>query len=296
MIRHILAIAVALGVSASSSWAQTAAPQRAELTVKMATADVHKFAGIGSPVIGKASRGTVLEIRRNLGSWVEVAWPEGENGVAFLHVNTGTISHGTTSALPTQYAAASATPALPAEVNADVRADQVPSPIAARGREPEYVSLPSHVVGIGASLSGSAPDFGATTRMWLGKRLGFQFEVSRSRVDSLAAQGHTSSLLFAPSALFSLPDGVAGSVWLRPYAGAGSTLHRSTFNSATSNLATQTQTDGGFQTFGGAEATFAGVPRFGLSADVGYRWSQPSFEGAEPQTLVFAIAAHWYVK
>ena len=93
MIRHVSAVAVMLCLSTTSLLAQTAAPQNTELTVKTASANVHKFASIGSPVIGKVPRGTVLEITRNLGSWVEVPWPAGEGGVAFLHVNAGSISH-----------------------------------------------------------------------------------------------------------------------------------------------------------------------------------------------------------
>ena len=72
MSRHVSAVAIMFCLNTTSLLAQTAGPQHAELTVKAASANVHKFASIGSPVIGKVPRGTVLEITRNLGSRVEV--------------------------------------------------------------------------------------------------------------------------------------------------------------------------------------------------------------------------------
>src|SRR5688572_3590747 len=92
MIRRVATVAIALCLSASWLFAQTIGPQSAEFTVKTASANVHKFPSIGSPVIDKVERGTVLEITRHLGSWVEVPWPGGEGGVGFLHVNGGSIA------------------------------------------------------------------------------------------------------------------------------------------------------------------------------------------------------------
>jgi hypothetical protein len=294
MVRHILALALVTCLSASWASAQTAGYERAELTVKIAAAEVHRFPSIGSPVIGKAPKGTVLEVRRNLGSWVEVPWPGGENGVAFVHVNTGTVSGQMGTALSQSAATPSSSPAS-SEINSDVQTDQPTSAGPSSVRAPEYVSLPRHLVGVGGRLSGSAPDFGATTRMWFANRLGVQVELSRSRLHSVGVQGHMNSMLFAPSVLYALPDGVAGSVWMRPYAGAGTSLYRSTLGSSSSAV-NLVQTDWGFHAFGGSEATFAGAPQLTISADFGYRWSQPSFAGYEPGRVTLAVAAHWYVK
>jgi hypothetical protein len=85
--------------------------------------------------------------------------------------------------------------------------------------------------------------------------------------------------------LYSLPDGVTDSVWLRPYLGAGPRLYRV-------NLETRL----GFEAFGGAEATLAAMPQFAVSADMGYRWWRPTISGFEPRQIAFSLSGHWYVK
>jgi hypothetical protein len=52
----------------------------------------------------------------------------------------------------------------------------------------------------------------------------------------------------------------------------------------------------GFRVFGGSELTFASVPQFGISADVGYRRLPTPFVGFEPDRMSVSIAGHWYVK
>jgi len=160
-----------------------------------------------------------------------------------------------------------------------------------------YISLPSHIFGLGGRMSPSAPGFGATARTWWGNRLGVQFEVSRYLIDSVEAPGHLSSIQFAPSVLYSLPDGVTNSLWVRPYLGAGGSLYRATLSGGTSGLGESVTDRGlGFQAFGGGETTFSGVPQFALSADIGYRWSRTSFAGFEPGKIGFSLSGHWYVK
>jgi hypothetical protein len=296
MIRHVSAVAIMVCLSTTSLLAQTAGPQSTELIVKTASANVHKFASIGSPVIGKVRRGTVLEITRNLGSWVEVPWPAGEGGVAFLHVNAGSIGQrsvpDSSRVVPTPPVSAVAPGAASA-----VRGEQ---PIAAGvppgTARPIYISLPRHILGLGGRMSASAPGFGVTTRKWWGNRLGFQFEASRYLHDSVTVPGQVTSFQFAPSVLYSLPDGVSNSLWLRPYLGGGGSINRSTLSVGTSGLAEAVDRAMGLQAFGGAEATFSGVPRFALSADVGYRWSQATFAGFEPRKIGFSLAGHWYIK
>jgi hypothetical protein len=41
---------------------------------------------------------------------------------------------------------------------------------------------------------------------------------------------------------------------------------------------------------------FASAPRFGVSADVGYRRLPMSFAGFESNALSVSIAGHWYVR
>jgi hypothetical protein len=298
MIRHVSAVAIALCLSASSVSAQTTGPQSTELTVKTASADVHKFAGIASPIIGQVQRGAVLRITRNLGSWVEVPWPGGEGGVAFLHVNAGSIAPRSLPD-PNRVVATSA-PSVPAPatpVTSGARAEQMTVGNQPGSRRSVYISLPSHSVGLGGRMSAFAPGFGATARVWSGNRLGLQLEVSRYVLDSVEAPGHLTSIQFAPSVLYSLPDGMTDSLWVRPYLGAGGSLYRATLSSGTSGLADAATDKGlGFQAFGGGEVTFSGVPRFALSADIGHRWSRTSFAGFEPSKIGFSLSGHWYVK
>ncbi len=203
MIRHFLAVAVMVCLSTTSVLAQTAGPQSTELTVKTASANIHKFASIGSPVIGKVQRGTVLEITRNLGSWVEVPWPSSEGGVAFLHVNAGSIGHrsvpDSNRFVPTP---ARPVPASAAIVSSAARDEQqIAAAVQPGSRGPVYISLPRHIVGLGGRMSASTPGFGLTARKWWGSRLGFQFEASRYLIDSTAAPGRVTSFQFAPSVL-----------------------------------------------------------------------------------------------
>ena len=93
------------------------------------------------------------------------------------------------------------------------------------------------------------------------------------------------STQFAPSILYSLPEGATTSVWLRPYFGAGPRLYRA-------NLETRL----GYEAFGGAEVTLAAMPQFALGAEMGYRWSRPSINGFEPRQIGLSLSGHWYVK
>ena len=59
--------------------------QAAGFRVEAESASIHLSPSTGSLVIGHARRGMVLEVTRDLGSWVKVAWPEGcspKGGVA----------------------------------------------------------------------------------------------------------------------------------------------------------------------------------------------------------------------
>jgi hypothetical protein len=286
MIRHASAVAVAMVLNATPVLAQNAATASAELRVKAASADVHKFPSVASPVIGKATGGTVLEVRRNLGSWVEVPWPDSEGGIAFLHVNTGTVAPRTPAVTSTSAqaavseiaavaAAASATSVNPASSGHAMPAAQ---------RRPTYVALPSHRIGMGASMNSTNPHFGASGRTWFDRRLGVQFTMGRTQLEN--ADGLTvSSMQYAPTALFWLKDGVTNALWLRPYVGAGPRFYHSS-----------PETDTGFEALGGAEATLAALPQLSLSAELGYRWLRPSFDGFQPRQVGFSLAAHWYLR
>ena len=70
MIRHAAAVVIVLLLS--PSWLTA---QGTELTVNVSSASVHKGPTTASPVIGHAARGAKLEVTRNVGDWVKIAWP-----------------------------------------------------------------------------------------------------------------------------------------------------------------------------------------------------------------------------
>jgi hypothetical protein len=306
MIRHVSAIALALCLNTVSLSAQVTAPQSSELTVKAASADVHRFPTVASSVIGQARRGTVIEIKRNLGSWVEVPWQGADNGVAFLHVSAGTIArrmsapgngsiaNGSTSvtAMPDNPAALSERILASGQANGQANGHTTST----GGSE----VLPRRL-GMGARMNPFTPSFGAgfglSSRTWWSNRLGLQVDVLHSRRGNLQGPGHVTALQFAPSILYSLPDAISSSVWVRPYVGGGGSLYRTSFNSPTSDVVVSgSEKLLGYQTFGGAETTFAGMPQFSVSAELGYRWSETSTVGFAPRKTAVALSAHWYIR
>ena len=153
-----------------------------------------------------------------------------------------------------------------------------------------------HLVGLGGRLGGSTLGFGASARASLNRRLRFQLEVSRYTHTSAVAERLT-SVQFAPSLLYSLPDKVTDYVWVRPYFGGGVAMYRSTLSSGTS-AAGDSLADSrlGRQVFGGVEVAFASAPRFSVSTDFGYRWPQTPFVGFELGGRGLSVSGHWYVK
>jgi hypothetical protein len=53
---------------------------------------------------------------------------------------------------------------------------------------------------------------------------------------------------------------------------------------------------GGVEFFGGGEVTFAGLPHFALSADMGYRKMPAEIAAFESRRLRFALSGHWFVR
>jgi len=281
MIRYTPSIIVALCMSASPLYAQNAV-----FKVSTPSANVHQSPSTGSPVIGTAARGAVVEVTRELGSWVRVKWPIAKDGVGYIHVSTGSIARGA-AATPTRAAgeppaAAPATRPAPSPATPPAaRTEAVPPP---RG---EYMFTPAHTFAVGGIVGGPGLGIGASARAWPRQRVGLQFELSREpRAD---APGSLTSLQLAPSVLYALPDRVMDYLWLRPYIGAGPTLQRQTVDIVTENRF-------GFQAFGGAEVTLPSVDRLALSADVRYHRIETPLAGVESGGLGLTVSAHWYFK
>src|SRR5690349_21333528 len=106
MIRRAAAVVLALALNPALVRAQDPV-----FTVSVPSADIYKGPSTVTPVVGHASRGTVLPVSRNLGSWIKVTWPEGPDGVGYVHVTMGKISpaSATTPAMHAPSAAASST-------------------------------------------------------------------------------------------------------------------------------------------------------------------------------------------
>jgi hypothetical protein len=299
MVRRMAAVVLALTLNPVSVRAQNAV-----LTVTVPSADVHKGPSTATPVIGHVPRGTVLPVSRNLGSWARIEWPDAPDAVAYVHMTTGRLGSSTDAApLPrtaSTPAPAASAPALLASAPASTSSTQPVTRrpggerIAVRGGVSD--TPVTHIVGVGG-LVASMNSFGATARAWPTDRLGIQLAFVRDAMTSDVAPGRVTSLRLEPGVVFGLFDHVSDYLWIRPYVGSVLSVRRQTLKgSPPAGLEPVSDNDMGFRVFGGSELTFAGVPRFGLSAEVGYRRFPTPFPGFEADRLTVSIAGHWYLK
>jgi opacity protein-like surface antigen len=292
VIRHASAVVGLLCLFAASAVAQTPNPQ---FTVSVQSAAVRKAPSTGSPIVGHAPRGAVLEVTRDIGAWVKVAWPDAPDGVGYVHQSMGKMSERLTME---ERVAAAFVP--PPAVQPAIEAPQAPAVAPADSQlapRTLYVPPPTHLVGLGGQFTGATPGFGFTSRIWSRNRFGVQLDLSRSRMTTSTSPERLESTTFAPSVVYALADHVSDSVWLRPYVGGGGAFVKSSLKSGTPEVTTPVS-DSRFtwRTFGGLEVTLPNVPRFAISADAGYEWSEQPFPGFEVGGLGFSIAGHWYVK
>lgn len=293
MIRHAAAVVVALCL-----FTAPVAAQNTEITINAASASVHKSPSAGSPVIGSATRGTKLEVTREVGDWVKVAWPSAADGIGYVRANTGSI--GKTEPLaaratsiasrPAAQPAPAPAPRLTTSANAEPqRVGTVPP----RPQSSSLISTPKHQIGLGARLGGSAFGLGASARAWSRGPLGVQFDVSRfSYTDTVSTR--TTSTQFGPSALYTFGDRVSDYLWLRPYAGAGATFNQSTMTPF--GGLPVSDSGAGFQAFGGGELTVSSLPQFAVSTEMGYHWFETPFAGLPLGGLSVSVSGHWYIK
>ncbi|PWT82374.1 MAG: hypothetical protein C5B57_08790 [Blastocatellia bacterium] len=284
--------------------------QTVEIRVTTLSANVYKTPSTGSAVVGSAPRGTVLQVTRELGSWVKVSWPEAENGVGYVHVSMGTIArHDTPADANRPAATAVASRPAPAEPVSTAPAPAGQVWRTSMGEEVKllndrassqyssYIQPPTHIVGLGGRMGSSVAGYGASARAWSHSRVGVQLEVSRVVFTSAVTSSHLTSIQFSPSLLYSLRDQVTDFVLIRPYLGAGGSVGQQTVSSTTAPAGgSLSDASLGLQTFGGTELTFAAVPRFALSADLGYRWSQTPFTGFDLSGVGVSVSGHWYFK
>ena len=289
MTRRAMALILALALNPALLRAQDTV-----LTVNVPSADVYKGPTTVTPVIGHVSRGTVLPISRNLGSWVKIAWPEAPDGVGYVHVTMGRLGPPSADAPARSVSPSAASATAPATTTIPMRGrTSVGEQVVPRGQ----LNTPaSHLFGVGG-LIGSMNNFGGTARAWGYNRLGFQFGFTRDAMTSGGAAGRVTSMQFEPGVVYGLFDHVSDYVWIRPYVGSVVSLRRQTLSIA-APVGLQSTTDNGigFRVFAGTELTFASIPRFGLSADLGYRRFATAFPGFETNPLSVAISGHWYIR
>ena len=301
MIRHAAAVAIVLLLS--PSWVTA---QSTQLTVNVSSASVHKAPSTSSPVIGHAARGARLEVTRNVGDWVKVAWPAAADGVGYVRVSVGSVSNGTVSSgavasttpVPNTATAKSApipptqrvvtTPVIAVEPTQAQTANRLPV------RTTTSSSGTTHKFGVGALMGGPSLGLGVTARGWSHKRLGVQFDLAHYNVSSPIDLGSMSSTEFGPSVLFSFNDRVADYTWLRPYIGAGMNFYKSSLTSPL--LGDMSDSRVGSQMFGGGELSFASVPQFAVSTQVSYRWFNEPRVVYDLGGVGVSLAGHWYLK
>lgn len=260
-------------------------------TVTVPSADVYKGPTTVTPVIGRAPRGTVLPVSRNLGSWAKVGWPDAPDGVGYVHLTMGRLA--------SPKGASSTATAPPRTSTAPDVAATIPARPAPRDQiavTDEATGAPiSHIFGVGGRVE-STRRLGATARVWRNDRLGIQFSFMRDAITSGVAAGRVTSMQLEPGAVFALFDHVSDYVWFRPYVGSGLSFHRQTLKVSSPELTLASDNGFGFRVFAGSEVTFATVQRFGLSVEVGYRRMPTPFAGFAADRLNASLAGHWYIK
>jgi hypothetical protein len=290
MIRRTAAVVLALTLNPA-----LVAAQDTVFTVTVPSADVYKGPTTVTPVVGRAARGTVLPVSRNLGSWAKVAWPDAPDGVGYVHLTTGRLA--SSNGEPLAAIRAPRTPADPAPARTTM------SPSAERGLPRDQIVVSdstgapiSHMFGVGGRV-GSTRSFGATARVWRNERLGMQVSFARDAMKSGVAAGRVTSLQVEPGAVYALFDHVTHYVWVRPYVGSGLSFHHQSLNGSASDGSVPVSDNGfGYRVFAGSELTFASVQRFGLSVEFGYRRMPTPFPGFEPARFSASLAGHWYIK
>ena len=297
MTRQVAAVAVVMLLTPVVLSAQTPSPAvpATELRINTQAATIYRSPSTGSPVVGTAHRGAVLPVTRELGSWVRVSWPDSADGAGYVHISSGSLTRtgaapATLNLSPTQSGPAPMPMMSTSDPAASVQqTNQYTGTV--------YVPQPTHVVGLGGKLMGSELGYGISGRAWTNGRFGVQFDLSRSKISNAGFAEQATMLQFAPSVLYSFGDKVSDYVWVRPYVGGGGSFNRHTLRLGAADSDPSVNDNAfGFRAFGGGEFTFASMPKFSVSADVGYDWSTSPFFGYDFSGFGFAVSGHWYVK
>lgn len=114
---------------------------------------------------------------------------------------------------------------------------------------------------------------------------------------STAGDSRMTSMQFEPGVMYGVFDHVSDYIWIRPYVGSTVSFRHQTLEAASPVDQELESNHGiGYRIFGGSELMFAGAPRFGVSADLGYRHLPTTFTGFEADPFSVTIAGHWYFR
>jgi hypothetical protein len=294
--RHAAAIVFLILVGTAPIYAQDVT-----FVVTMPSANIHKAPSTGSAIIGRAQRGTTFAVKRELGSWVSIPWPDAQIGVAYLHVAWGKVSHGIAAQgrggggeEPQRPSAPLARPelTLPGGPAAELQAGQPPR---TNTLLRPAASLPSHAIGLGGRIGTRGVGMAGTGRAWLNGPFGVQIEGSQSTYTSVDAPGELRLLQLAPTIMYSPPDLITNAIWARPYIGGGISLLRSTLSSSPGATEAVEHMLGSHLT-AGVESTWANIPQFTVSADVRRQWARPTVTRLARGGFGAALSVHWYVR
>lgn len=277
----------------------TIAPASSSRPAARPTAATQKPAPVkAAPATAPPAKPTAASAAAGSSSTAKPAPPKPASSTASAPVRATSASAPPTAAAPQPKPASSTAPPQPASQSVQpkpaAQAMPQPRPAAqvAAPRAGDTVVPASHQIGVGAVL-GYTSSFGATARAWRGNHLGVQFGVSQNRLTSDASPDSVTSTQFEPAFVYGIADRITDYVWLRPYVGTGVAFRHQT---SVTGAEPASDTTIGVRFFGGAEFTFASAPRFGVSADAGYRRFQASFPEFEPSSFAISIAGHWYIR
>jgi hypothetical protein len=188
----------------------------------------------------------------------------------------------------------SPSPAAAATTNASAARTSAGQPIPRRGQS--RTTEISHIFGIGASLAPMS-GVGATARAWHKNHLGIQVGFMRDTMTSDVAAGRVTSMQFEPAVEYAPFDRVSDYLWFRPYMGSAvSFVHQTLTIASPFGIPPMSDSGLGVRVYGGGELTFASMPQFGVSADIGYRNLPAPFAGFKADPLSVSLAGHWYIK
>jgi hypothetical protein len=146
--------------------------------------------------------------------------------------------------------------------------------------------------GVGGAVGGSALGAGASVRNWFGGRVGAGFELSHFSLGYFDEGISVTQL--SPLVLVRFTDDRIGDdVMFRPYVGGGLNFYHT---SVSSGFYGESNTSTGLQIFVGTEMVFRALPRFGISADLGFHSTGDIFEGTGIGGIGLRLVGHYYIK